>query len=1056
LCNENNHHYLARSKPVSFVKIFRVVSEQYCITQNHVSGKGTMKHIANLGKRRWYALLLGLCVVAVAQAGVPRWIRLAALPQAVDGHATVMLRDGAVFTVGGFGAAGAVTDATSIVDPVSGIITNAQPLPQARARFATVVVSTAAGSDVYVIGGYTGSVANAVSSARVDVFRYDATTRTGTWRAIGSLDAAVADCRAVFDGISAIVVTGGTSQAAGAPGTGTAVQRSWTINTTSFVVTRGADLTLPRSSHATLRYIDAQNRPAVLTAGGEAPPPTTATELLLAGLWDARTNPPRQWRNDGGSVTDRSGTARVFGGRTPAGVPMVDCEFYDPKSGWRAAPRMAEARAAFGITAVSGPTDTASAVLVAGGATAAAPTRGAELFMLPSGTDPVGGWEALPQLVAAAASNASAMSAWNLPTVSGGRTAAAPSDMLQILQPLNAPDITLPPTEVAALSDSVILRVTNTWVLPVHIDRMVVEGTAEFIVAFDTSAPTLAAGATRNVLVFFRPATEGPRSGRLVIHIGPVRDTVQLRGTGLSSTVSLTTSGIDVGDVIVTTQRDTCINLVVNQGTDTLRIDSLRIDDADVTITSPLGRPRIAPGDTLRICLRYRPTARRVLTGALTIHIGGKLLPVAVTGRGVRRFVVVQSRPLCDTITATVGSTLSLVANITNPSDRVVRITDIRVTSTTAGTVVLDPAMTFPVNVPPGGALPVLLVQTVIREGREDIVLTTVDDGDTVARGTICTVPRSRAVQLDASVIDLGVVCGGQTVDRVIRLENASSIETIVIDNISFANILGTTGATLPLVLQPRTAAAVPVTLTIPDVGNVDGRISFDGAAGSVVASVVGTIAPSADVVLQTTAAFATGGVARQAIVATPTTTQNLEIGIGFNARALAPRAIALGVGFGGTVDIDRVGLGRAALRVALDRAPATGEVVAFLDWDVLRADVLQTVMTIGPTPAQPCVASDTITVDVDPLCGGSAGLVFAPSGALFVRPQSGSLVVHVVNANPRGVFTVYNLQGQAVITEHLAGATTTISGIAEYGVYSCVYRGADGVVVRTLFHNIP
>ncbi len=1015
-----------------------------------------MIHSTNPGTYRWYALVLGLCVALQLHAGIPRWIPLAALPQAVEGHAMVMLRDGAILSVGGFSATGAATDATSIVDPVTGIITNAQPLPQARARFATVVVTTTAGSDVYVIGGYTGTLANATSSARVDVFRYDAATRSGTWRAIGSLDLAVGDCRAVFDGVSSVVVTGGTSQPSGAAGTGTAVQRSWTINTTSFVVTRGADLTLPRSAHAALRYVDALNRPAVLTAGGEAPPPTTATELLLAGVWDARTNPPRQWRNDGGSVTDRSGTARVFGGRTPAGVPMVDCEFYDPKSGWRAAPRMAEARAAFGVTAVSGPTDTASAVLVAGGATATAPTRGAELFVLPSGTDPVGGWEALPPLITAAASNAASMSAWNLPAVSGGRTAAAPSAILQILQPLNAPDVTLPPTEVAALSDSVILRVTNTWVLPVRIDRMVVEGTAEFIVAFDTSAPTLNAGATRNVLVFFRPATEGPRSGRLVIHMGPVRDTVQLRGTGLSSTVSLTTSGVDVGDVIVTTQRDTCIALVVNQGTDTLRIDSLRIDDADVTITSPLGRPRIAPGETLRICLRYRPTARRVLTAALTIHLGSKVLPVAVTGRGVRRFVVVQSRPQCDTVTATVGSTLSLVANITNPSDRVVRITDVRVTSTTAGTVVLDPSMTFPADVPPGGALPVLLVQTVVREGREDIVLTTVDDGDTVARGTICTVPRSRAVQLDASVIDLGVVCGGQTVDRTIRLENASSIETIVIDNVSFANISGTTSATLPLVLQPRTAATVPVTLTIPDVGNVDGRISFDGAAGSVVATVVGTTAPSADVVLQSTAAFATGGVARQAIVATPTTTQNLELGISYNARALAPRAVTLGVGFGGTVDIDRVELGRAAVRMALDRAPASGEVVAFVDWDVLRADVLQTVMTVGPTPAQPCVASDTVVVDIDPLCGGSAGLVFAPTGALIVRPQSGLIVVHLVNTAPHGVLTMYNLHGQAVSTARIASTTTTMPSIAEYGVYSCVYRSADGVVVRTLFHNLP
>lgn len=1014
-----------------------------------------MMYTINAGQRILLAFVVGLIAAYSTFGGVPRWIRLATLPQATEGHATVMLRDGAVFTVGGFATGGAATDAASVVHPFTGVLTTVQPLPQARARFACVVVHNATGSDVYVIGGYTGTVANATATARVDVFRYDAVSRTGTWRSIGALDLTVGDCRAVFDGVASIIVTGGCTQTNGAPGTGTSTQRSWSINTTSFVITRGADLTLPRHAHAALRYIDALNRPAVLTAGGEAPPPTTATELLLAGVWDARTNPPRQWRNDGAGVTDRSGTARVFGGRTPAGVAMVDCEFYDPKSGWRAAPRMTEARAAFGVTAVNGPSDTASAILVAGGAGIAAPTRGAELFSLPSGTDPVGGWEALPPLMAAVQSNAASLSAWNLPVVTGGRTATAPSDLLQVLQPLNAPDVPLPPTEVAALSDSVILRVTNTWVLPVRIDRMVVEGTAEFIVAFDTSAPTLNAGASRNVLVFFRPAAEGQRTGRLVIHMGPVTDTVQLRGTGLSSTVSLTTTGVDVGDVIVTTQRDTCIDLVVNQGTDTLRIDSLRVNDADVTITSPLGRPRIAPGETLRVCLRYRPSARRVLTSALTVHIGGRVLPVAVTGRGVRRFVAVQSRPQCDTVTATVGSTISLVATITNPSDRTVRITDVRVSSTTPGSVVLDPSMTFPVDVVAGGALPVLLVQTVVREGREDIVVTTVDDGDTIARGSICTVPRSRAVQLDASVIDLGVVCGGQTVDRVIRLENASSIETIVIDGVSFANIVGTAVTAFPLVLQPRTAAAVPVTLTIPNAGTVDGRISFDGASGSVVAVVSGTIAPSASVALGANATFVMGGVGEQVIRATISTPQVVEFGLEAPVRLLFARAINVAAGYTGTATINRVALGMYAVTVALDRAPNDGDAIAAIQWDVLRSDELAATVTTGPTATQPCVAADTVVVAIDPLCGGTSGLVYSPLPSLVVRRQNSALVGTVVNAGSNGVVHVHTIHGQSIAVADVTTTTFEIPALPGNGVYVITYTTREGDVLSACIHHV-
>jgi len=1004
------------------------------------------------------SVLAIVCFVVAATnalAGTPRWQAVALLPQAIEGHATVMLRDGAVFTVGGFTANGTATDAVSILDASTRVLVVAQPLPQARARFACVAVTTATGTDVYVIGGYTGSITNATASARVDVFRYDAATRSGTWRAAGLLDAAVGDCRAVYDGSQAVIVTGGRTQATGNAGTGTPTQRSWRIDASSLVIQRGNDCTLPRANHAAMRFLDANGRNAVLTAGGEEPPPTTVTELLLAGTWDARTNPPRQWRADGGWVTDRSGTARVFGGRIPSGAITQDCEFYDPKSGWRAAPRMSETRSSFGVTAVSGPSDTAAAVLVVGGVGATALTRGVELFLLPSATDPVGSWDALPPLGVAAGFNATALSAWNLPAVSGGRTAAGASATLQMLQPLQAPDITLPPTEVASLSDSVILPITNTWVLPVRVDRMVVEGTAEFIVAFDTSSPTLAAGASRNVLVFFRPAAEGLRSGRLLIHMGPVTDTVQLRGTGLSSTVSLTTTGVVMGDVIVTTQRDTCIRLVLNQGTDTLRIDSLKINDADVLVVSPLGRPRIAPGDTLVVCLRYRPTARRVLAGTLTIHIGGRILPVAVTGRGVRRFVAVQSNVACDTITARVGEVLSLVATLTNPSDRIVTITDFRVTSTTQGTVVLDPQMILPVVVPPGASIPILLLQTVVREGREDVVITTVDDGDTVARGTICTVPRSRAVQLDASVIDVGVVCGGQTIDREIRLENASSLETIVIDNVAFANIDGTTTATLPLVISPRSSVSVAVSITMPVAGVVDGRISFDGQQGSVVATVVGTVSPSIEVGLQNAATFVTGGVAAQQVLATATTPQVFELDVQYSFRVLFPREIVVAAGHTGTATVTNNSPGQSTIRVALDRAPVAGEDIATINWDVLRADVFVTTITTQGSTTQPCVLPTTTSVDIDPLCGGTAGLVFTAQPAIVVLANTPSLTVSILNAETQGMLTMFDMHGAAVEHYAVQSQTLNLQSPRAAGVYALVFRSNSGQTATTTILSV-
>lgn len=990
-------------------------------------------------------------VAMMATAGQPRWQVIDQLTPARSHHASVMLVDGAVLIAGGITTGGATTSSTQLLDASGGQLRTMPSLSGSRASMASVVVHRAGGSDVYVIGGYTGTTGNYRSIATVERFSYSSTTRDGQWTSLGSLDLAVGDCRAVFDGTSSIIVTGGRQQAGGALGSGTPVNRSWRINITTGAIQRLPDLTLPHAEHAALRYLDQLGRYGVLTAGGEQPPPTTVTELFINGAWDARANAPRQWRASTAATTDRADIARVFGGSNTASQATAECEWYDVKSGWRAAPRMSVPRTRHAATNVSGPTDTASAVLVVGGFGATTQLASTELFTLPGSSDPVGGWEPLPLLGAGVEATAVSLSAWNLPAVSGGASASGPRTDVWMLQPLRANDVVMPSTEVSALSDSVFLDVTNTWVLPVRVDTVFTVGTSEFLVVGATSGgEVISAGAVKRYRIYFRPSQEGLRQGAIVLRMGPVADTIQIEGIGLRSTVAVTTSAIDMGDVIVGQAKDTCLPLIINNGTDTLRVDSLRLSDPTVTVVSPLGRFKVAPGDTMTVCLRYRPQARVTLGATMTVHIGARQLPVAVIGRGIRRFVVFEQRATCDTITAVAGDVVTVSAIMTNPSDRTVTVTNITVTSTTAGTVVLDPSVTFPFDVQPNTSVPIPLRQTIVREGREDIVLTSVDNGDSVARGSICTVPRSRNVQLGSSVIDLGTVCAGAVVITTVRLENVSSIETIQIDSAVVTGLVGTTDLPTPTVLQPRSSVDVNVQLVIPISGPLDGRLSFDGPSGSTVAVITGTIAPSVEVALQD-ARMSVGTIGRQAVRATTNASTSMSVGVEYSWRLLSARAVIAGDVPVATLTGASTTSGLYAVDATFARAPVDGEVLFFIEYDVLRADALEATILTAATPTAPCVVPDTATIEIDPFCGSSNGFVyFTDQPTMIAQPLDGRVTLRILNTDADGELTVHAIHGAMLHREDVDASVVHLDLPLHHGPVFLTFTGRNGTLLRT------
>lgn len=435
----------------------------------------------------------------------------------------------------------------------------------------------------------------------------------------------------------------------------------------------------------------------------------------------------------------------------------------------------------------------------------------------------------------------------------------------------------------------------------------------------------------------------------------------------------------------------------------------------------------------------------------MTAHVGARQLPIAVIGRGIRRFVVVESRTDCDTITAMPGDVVTVVAIMNNPSDRTVTVTNLTVTSTTQGTVVLDPSITFPFDIAPNATVPITLQQTVVREGREDITVRSVDNGDTLARGTVCTVPRSRTIQLSTSTIDLGLVCAGSAVSTVLTLENISSVETIRIDSAAVIGIQGVTDLASPTTLLPRTSVDVRIDLVVPTTGPLDGRVSFDGPNGSTVAVITGTIAPSVEVALQD-AQMAVGTVGRQAIRATPNTAQQLSMAVTYPWRLLSARGVTPGdvpitsmtstPSNGGSITVD----------AQFTRVPLDGEVLFYVEYDVLRADALTATINTAPTTTAPCVTADTAVVEIDPFCGASNGYIYlTDQPTMMVNKTDRGAVIRLLNVKADGTLVLSSLEGVMHQSVDVDANVLSIDLSNVRGIVAATYLGADRTVLRSI-----
>ena len=966
---------------------------------------------------RHIAATLALCFLAIAttashaQTTVPEWRRHTPLPLPLTGHAVALLPNGDVVVTGGLDAAGSATRTSLVYSALTGRFTpTLNQLNSARAHHALVAVETSSGPRVFAIGGYAGTAGSYRAESSVEVLEYDAAADNWRWRPIGSLGVGRGDLRATVNGAGGIIVSGGRL-ASGALRSGALSDATDRIDVEALTVSSIGAMTEARAEHVTARFRAEDRSTKVLVAGAGA---TTFTTQILAGTaWDPIANPPVVYRSAAAGVGDPQGIARAFGGFDLSGAPLATTEWYDVKRGWRAAPRMSEARARFDAALVSGPVDTALAYLVVAGRGVAGAIVSTELFELPGSAAPNGAWTTFAALNDAGSERRLAITGANLPIVLGGSAGdGAGMNGTEIYQPLRANDVDFGLEEIGRRSDSQSVVIENTWLLPVRVRGIRIDGSAEFLVRGDTTDFVLSPGERRGVRVYFQPSAAGERSGRLLFDVGPLTDTVVLSGRAVASELAVINSPLDFGSQLVGTRRVACLRVLRNDGADTASVDSILIEPAGAfRLISPLGRARIAPGDSLEVCVEFAPTAQGAVSADASIHIASRRFGVQVLGIGARRYGVATALVVeCDTMKYAPGAESSGTIRLENRGDTAITIQAPVIVASAPGLFRLADPGRFPMMLARRETATVDVIFAPQRESREVATLTFANDGDTAMAASLCFVARARFLSVSQPAIDFGDLCSGDSTSVLVTLENPSGFDRVELRSMSLAGADGVTvGGFAPRTLGPREYVTLLIGHRAGVPGPIAGTLTIASDRGDVAIPVSGRVlrtsgfrARASALTIGATTMIAVDAEGIDATSPMSTARMTLE----FEAGSVLPlRVIAIAGGPGideGASRVRMLGNGRAALDIAFTGGGLASDGPAFgLVVEVLRGDVDSTALVLGAEPRDGyCARAIETRVDVRGRCAEDVGGI-RTAKARFVTaspvPAAESVAVTVV-----------------------------------------------------------
>jgi FG-GAP-like repeat/Abnormal spindle-like microcephaly-assoc'd, ASPM-SPD-2-Hydin len=204
----------------------------------------------------------------------------------------------------------------------------------------------------------------------------------------------------------------------------------------------------------------------------------------------------------------------------------------------------------------------------------------------------------------------------------------------------------------------------------------------------NTCGTGIAAGATCNILVAFKPTSTGIIRGTITITDSATTSpqSVPLTGTGIAAAIGFLPATLTFADQTVGTTSSASIVTLSNTGTAALTIHSITITGAnggDFAQTHTCGGT-LAPGKSCTISTTFKPTATGIRTAGITVSdsITGSPQTVPVTGTGIAPVAALSPGSIAFANQAVGTAGPASIVTLSNTGNATLTITSISISGT--------------------------------------------------------------------------------------------------------------------------------------------------------------------------------------------------------------------------------------------------------------------------------------------------------------------------------------------------------------------------------------
>lgn len=378
------------------------------------------------------------------------------------------------------------------------------------------------------------------------------------------------------------------------------------------------------------------------------------------------------------------------------------------------------------------------------------------------------------------------------------------------------------------------LTLTSSGTAPVTIHSAALTGTA-FTVSGASFPAVLNPGQSLSLQVSFNPTTAGAATANLTISSNSSAGstaTVALSGTGASPQLTVSSSTIDFGSVVLNSASNQTLTLT-SSGTAPVTVNSATIAGAGFTLAGATLPATLNPGQTLSLQVTFSPTVSGAASGSLTISSNSSrasTVTVALSGTGTSRQLSVSVSTLAFGNVA-LGSNSIKTVTLTSSGTAAVTVNSAGL----SGTGFTLAAATFPATLNPGQSLTLQVTFSPTVAGSATGSLTISSNSSTGSTSTVAITGTGTSSQLAVSPATLafGNVNLNSTSTQSVTLTASGTAATTV----NSAAVTGTgftlSGTTFPITMNPGQTLTLQVGFSPTVAGAATGAIVVSSNASS-------------------------------------------------------------------------------------------------------------------------------------------------------------------------------------------------------------------------------